>query len=327
MTTEIVNTDAARGQLPAAQETQAATAAELAIAAMAAQQKAIVEARYKMALARPRDIDRFRQDLLRDARRPSFAAVAIYRKPVGKGIEGPSIRFVEAALRNMRNVLTETATLHDDTEKRVVRVAVTDLETNTYYSQDVTVSKTVERSRCPDGEKPIRIRTNSFGKPVFVLHATDDDILNKQNALVSKAVRTLGLRIVPGDIVDEALHVVRETLANRDAQDPDLARRLVLDSFAQMGVPADDLKEYVGHSLDTLSPAELQWLRGTFAALRDGETSWASVIGAKREQEAEKAQAKRKAPATKKTEARAQEQAEPPKAAEKPAAPEEGLFD
>lgn len=84
MTTEIVNTDAARGQLQAAQETQAATAAELAIAAMAAQQKAIVEARYKMALARPRDIDRFRQDLLRDARRPSFAAVAIYRKPVGK---------------------------------------------------------------------------------------------------------------------------------------------------------------------------------------------------------------------------------------------------
>ena len=110
----------------------AQSASESAALAMAAQQKAVVEARYKMALARPRDLDSVRQNMLKDARRPSFASVAIYHKPVGKGIEGPSIRFVEAAIRNMTNILTETSTISEDEERRVIRVAVSDLETNTY---------------------------------------------------------------------------------------------------------------------------------------------------------------------------------------------------
>lgn len=183
----------------------ASSASENAALAMAAAQKATVEARYKMALARPRDLDIVRQAMLKDANRSSFARVAIYHKPIGKGVEGPSIRFVEAAIRNMTNILTETTTISEDDERRVIRVAVSDLETNTYFSQDVTVTKTVERSKLPQGEKPIRMRTNSFGKPVYILHGTDDDILNKQNALISKAVRTLGLRLIPGDLVDEAL--------------------------------------------------------------------------------------------------------------------------
>ena len=62
----------------------------------------------------------------------------------------------------------------------------------TPLAQDVTVTKTVERRKLPQGEKPIRVRANSNGQPIYILHATDDEILNKQNALISKAVRTLG---------------------------------------------------------------------------------------------------------------------------------------
>ena len=87
----------------------AMSASENAAIAMAAKQKAVVEARYKMALARPRDIDKVRQNMLKDAKRPNFAAVAIYHKPIGKGVEGPSIRFVEAAIRNMTTILTVTS--------------------------------------------------------------------------------------------------------------------------------------------------------------------------------------------------------------------------
>ena len=231
----------------------APSASESAAFAMAAQQKAIVEARYKMALARPRDLDMVRQAMLKDARRPSFANVAIYHKPVGKGIEGPSIRFVEAAIRNMTNILTETATVSEDDERRVIRVAVSDLETNTYFSQDVTVTKTVERAKLPQGEKPIRVRTNSYGKPVYILHGTDDDILNKQNALISKAVRTLGLRLIPGDLVDEALYYVRQTMAKQDAADPDAAKNRLIDA----------------------------------SAIKDGETSWKAVMDDKAEKDAE----------------------------------------
>ena len=264
----------------------AMSASESAAIAMATQQKAIVEARYKMALARPRDLDLVRQKMLKDASRPSFATVAIYHKPVGNGIEGPSIRFVESAIRNMTNILTETSTVSEDDERRVIRVAVSDLETNTYFSQDVTVTKTVERRKLPQGEKPIRVRANSNGQPIYILHATDDEILNKQNALISKAVRTLGLRLIPGDLVDEAIWEIKKTMAQQDRQDPDAAKHRIIDAFAQLGVSVEALKEFVGHDLSALTPNEIQLLRTTYTSIKDGETSWKAVMDDKAEKDA-----------------------------------------
>lgn len=282
----------------------AMSSAETAAIAMATQQKAIVEARYKMALARPRDLDLVRQKMLKDASRPSFATVAIYHKPVGNGIEGPSIRFVESAIRNMTNILTETSTVSEDDERRVIRVAVSDLETNTYFSQDVTVTKTVERRKLPQGEKPIRVRANSNGQPIYILHATDDEILNKQNALISKAVRTLGLRLIPGDLVDEALWEIKKTMAQQDRQDPDAAKHRIIDAFAQLGVSVEALKEFVGHELSALTPNEIQLLRTTYTSIKDGETSWKAVMDDKAEKEASaKEKEKQNAPTSaKKTE-------------------------
>lgn len=282
----------------------AMSASESAAIAMATQQKAIVEARYKMALARPRDLDLVRQKMLKDASRPSFATVAIYHKPVGNGIEGPSIRFVESAIRNMTNILTETSTVSEDDERRVIRVAVSDLETNTYFSQDVTVTKTVERRKLPQGEKPIRVRANSNGQPIYILHATDDEILNKQNALISKAVRTLGLRLIPGDLVDEALWEIKKTMAQQDRQDPDAAKHRIIDAFAQLGVSVEALKEFVGHELSALTPNEIQLLRTTYTSIKDGETSWKAVMDDKAEKETNaKEKAKQNAPTSaKKTE-------------------------
>ena len=288
----------------------AMSASESAAIAMATQQKAIVEARYKMALARPRDLDLVRQKMLKDASRPSFATVAIYHKPVGNGIEGPSIRFVESAIRNMTNILTETSTVSEDDERRVIRVAVSDLETNTYFSQDVTVTKTVERRKLPQGEKPIRVRANSNGQPIYILHATDDEILNKQNALISKAVRTLGLRLIPGDLVDEAIWEIKKTMAQQDRQDPDAAKHRIIDAFAQLGVSVEALKEFVGHELSALTPNEIQLLRTTYTSIKDGETSWKAVMDDKAEKDAnaKEKQKQAAAPTSKKAE---QKKAEP----------------
>ena len=290
------NTPAIINQNDSAMPVAALSASENNAIAMAAQQKAVVEARYKMALARPRDIDLVRQKMLKDACRPSFAAVAIYHKPVGNGVEGPSIRFVEAAIRNMTNILTETATISEDEERRVIRVAVSDLETNTYFSQDVTVTKTVERKKLPPGEKPIRVRSNSYGQPTYIIHGSDDDILNKQNALISKAVRTLGLRLIPGDLVDEAIYCVRKTMATEDAQNPDAAKNRIIDAFSQLGVSVESLKEYLGHELSSIDPNELQTLRALYSAIKDGETTWKSVMDDKAEREAKSKEQPKTAP-------------------------------
>jgi hypothetical protein len=136
----------------------------------------------------------------------------------------------------MTNIVVETTTLYDDETKRIVQVSVTDLEANVPYSQSVSVEKTVERSSAKPGDVVVRQRLNSYNKPVYILQATDDDILNKQNALISKAIRTLGLRLVPGDIIDECMDLVLETQKKKDAEDPDTAKRKLFDAFGSQGV-------------------------------------------------------------------------------------------
>lgn len=251
---------------------------ETTASARAAQAKALVEARYTVALARPRDIDVVRQKMLKECRRPRFADVARYNKPVGNGITGPSIRFAEMAIRCMGNITIETEVVFEDDEKRIVKVSVTDLEANVPYSQDVALDKTVERRTAKRGDEVIRSRLNKQGETVHIIRATDDEILNKANALISKAVRTLGLRLVPGDLVEECMDEVVHVQKDRDAQDPDAAKRAIYDNFAALGITVDQLKAYLGHDAANLTPKELTDLRGLYAALRDGETSWREIM-------------------------------------------------
>ena len=260
--------------------------AETASTAVAAQAKAMVEARYVMALRRPRNWDQVRQDLLKECKRPSFAhnKSAFYRKPIGDGVEGLGIRFVEVALRCMTNVLVETSMVYEDDAKEIHRVSVTDLESNLTYPLDVRVTRTVERSKPSDDGTYISVRKNSYGKNVYTVPATDDDLLNKRSAQISKAIRTLGLRIIPGDLQDEAEAIIKSIRMDEAARDPNAERKRIADAFAEIGVKAADLADYLGHSLDTCSPTELVNLRGIYGAIRDGEASWKSVMENKAEQ-------------------------------------------
>lgn len=259
---------------------------ESASSAVASQAKAMVEARYTMAMHRPRNWDQVRQDLLKECRRPSFAnnKSAYYRKPIGAGVEGLGIRFVEVALRCMTNVLIETTMIFEDVAKEVHRVSVTDLESNVTYPLDIKVSKTVERNKKADDGSYISVRKNSYGKDVFTIPANDDDLLNKRAALISKAIRTLGLRIVPGDLCDEAEEIIKAVRLNEAARDPEAERKRIVDAFGDLGVKASQLAEYLGHDIGSCSPAQLVNLRGLYGAIKDGEATWATVMENKAEQ-------------------------------------------
>lgn len=255
------------------------SAHETTTAHSAALAKAEVEARFAVAVHRPRDMDEARVALLADCRRPHFAAVARYSKPVGgKPIEGPSIRFAEAALRHLGNVEVSSPVVYEDDEKRIVRVTVCDLESNLTHRTDITIAKTVERRKLGNGQKPISTRQNTYGETVYIVAATDDELNVKQAALVSKALRTLALRIVPGDLVDEAMDAVIETQQRGDKTDPEAAKKRVVDAFASIGVSPASLKEYLGHDVASCAPAELVHLRAVYAAIKDGETTWKDVV-------------------------------------------------
>lgn len=254
-------------------ETPALPSSETAAAGAAAQSAALVQARYVMALQRPRDWDVVRDRVLKECRRPGFAAAAEYHKPIGKGVRGPSIRFVETALRIMGNVDTDIVTVYDDDDKRICSVSVSDLEANTTYKKSITVRKAVER-RGHKGYEVLGQRTNSKGDTVYIVRATEDDLATKEASLVSKAMRTLGLRIIPGDLVDEAMAVCRQIREQEDAEDPDAARKRLSDAFSAIGVGPGDLAEYLGHALSQTTPAERESLKAIYAAIRDGESTW-----------------------------------------------------
>jgi hypothetical protein len=84
--------------------------------------------------------------------------------------------------------------------------------------------------------------------------------------------------VLPGDLVEEGLATCVEVAQKSDAKDPDRARKGVIDAFGSIGVNPTMLKEYVGHPLEQLVPAELQDLRDLFAAIRDGESKWADAM-------------------------------------------------
>jgi len=260
--------------------TPAPVPGEMAAMAAAAQAKAMVESRYVMAMRNPRNWDQVRLDVLKECSRPSFAhnKSAFYRKPIGQGVEGLGIRFVEVALRCMKNVLIEIPMVHEDDRKEVFRVSVTDLENNITYPMDVKVSKTVERSKPAEDGSFISVRKNSYGKDVYTVPANDDDLLNKRLAMISKAIRTLGLRVIPGDIQDEAEATILKIRKDAAAKDPDGERKKICDAFAAMGVKATSLAEYLGHDIAQSSPQELVDLRGLYGAIRDGEATWRSVM-------------------------------------------------
>lgn len=257
--------------------------AETAVSAAAAQARAAVEAMYVMALQRPRDIVEVRERLLAECRRKGFAESAVYHLPRGgKTIEGPSIRFAEAGLRALGNAHVRTTITYEDDERRVGEVTVIDLERNTPLSASFTIDKTVERKSIKGGEAVLGERTNSSGLTVYRVAATEADVLMKQEAIVARLRRNLILQLLPGDLRDEALELCERTLVAGDGADPRATAKKIGDSFNALGIGAAQLREYLGHPVDQVTPEEAKDLRGVYSAIKDGQTTWSEVVESRR---------------------------------------------
>ena len=264
---------------------------ETAATAVAAREQAQTQARYIVAMQRPRNMEMVRTKLLAECDRVGFAEVARYSKPVGSKkvgddwvqqfASGFSIRFAEAALRCIGNVYPDASVIHESDEQRIVRFTITDLESNLTYASEAVFPKTVERKKLKQGQDAIGQRTNSKNETVFIVAATDDEVSMKQASAWSKFIRN-GLRFVPGDILDECEARIGKTLEKQDAADPNAAKRRMIDAFNALGIPPVDLQMYLGRSLDgQFQPAEFAELRAVYSAIKDGETTWQAVLDAK----------------------------------------------
>ena len=261
---------------PEGDEPRREASLETQSAASAAGARAEVEAAYTIALARPRNMDTVRLKLLDACKRTKFAKRALYSKPVGgRDIEGLSIRAAEEVIRHMGNFRISNAVTFENDEERKVRVTVTDLEVNSSYTQEITVRKTVERSSSK-GRDVVSTRTNTKDEPVFIVKATDDEVMTKESAMVSKVLRNAALRLTPSDILEEIIDQVKATLREKDVQDPKAQMKALLDAFHENGVSPEDIEGHLGHTIDKITPAELQTLRQMYTAIADGQTTWAA---------------------------------------------------
>jgi hypothetical protein len=268
----------------------------IATQALVAQARASVEARYVMAMQRPRKMDEVRARLMKECRRPGFAEVARYSKPMGDGkaAEGPSIRFAEAAARSMGNIYTEQFVTYEDDERIVMRVAAMDLETNVTYPVDVRIRKAVEVRNPPKGSRILGKRTNSQGKDVFLIPADEDRLANVIAAKISKALRGCLLRIMPGDLIDDGQEVCMRVASDRAAKDPDGNRKRAIDAYSGIGIMPADLERWLGRPFATVTAPELVDLSKIFATVRDGEATWADVLEARLDMLAERSAAAEK---------------------------------
>lgn len=248
---------------------------ETAASAVAARERAAVEARFLVALKMPRNTDQARLRILDACKRPRFAESARYSKPVGKQrVEGLSIRFAEEAGRAWGNLDVAQMIVFDDADRRIYRVSGTDLETNATVSVDVVIEKVVERRQPRQGQTVIGQRQNTKGETVYLIEAGEDELHNKVNAMIAKARRNIILALIPSDISEEADELVQTTVRERDAKDPAGARKQILDAFWGLGVTPDAVQDFMQKPLDHLNPAELSTLRAIYTAIKDGETTW-----------------------------------------------------
>jgi len=247
---------------------------EMAAVAVAAAAKSEIESAYIVAMKQPRNEEDARVKILKICASPLFASKARYAKPVGNTrIEGPSIRFAEEMLRHWGNVLVQQTAIYDDDEKRIVKVTVRDLESNLSYSKELTIEKHVER-RDKTGREVLRERPNTTGQRVYIVRATEDELQNKEAALVSKVMRNNGLRLIPQHIIDESMEIAKETVRMKIADDPEGEKKAMVDSFADLGILPSALEEYCDCALGQLSPRQIVELRAIHTAIKEGQATW-----------------------------------------------------
>jgi hypothetical protein len=283
---------------------QVQTSSETAMAGVAAREEAKIKAMYVMAERHLRSWDTVRVRLLEHCGRTGFAEIARYKKPTGKKkvngkwidtyAEGLSVRFAEIARQEMGNTWCSSNITYEDDLIRIVEDGVVDLERNNNDSRSISIAKAVEKRGKkrdddtwdpPEGREVIgNPRINSYGDPVWLVKATDDEIRARQNSEISKAQRDESLRLIPKDIRDDCEARILAVLADPKKNDPTAARKKVIDAFAGLGVLPDELVTYAGCPLEKMAPHQLDELRGLWSAINEGEITFDKALQMKYDQ-------------------------------------------
>lgn len=232
----------------------------LAPALMAEQQRAKseIEAALTIAAARPRDQKEAMDRIITSCQRPGLAAKAKYRySKGGTDIEGVTIDLMEVVAQMWGNLdfgfreLARFPGVGGGPGESVVEAFAWDMETNVKRKVQFTVQH-AEKTK-----KGLRIITDPR------------DIYEWVANQAQRRVRTCLENIIPRDIYEAAAEECEKTM-RANVGDIKEALAKLLPAFAQFGVTKEMLETRLQRRLETISAAQVVYLRTIWVGLRDG---------------------------------------------------------
>lgn len=222
---------------------------------VAAQERAAQEVQAAMVIAKkfPRDQARAMDHILQACTRQTLAETAVYAYPRGgQMVTGPSIRLAEALAQQWGNVDFGIVELSQSNGTSSVMAYAWDLETNTRQTKVFQVNHTRWTKRAGNTrlEDP-------------------RDIYEQVANQGARRLRACILGIIPGDVVEAAVHQCELTQANAGGVPEEQLGKLV-EAFAGMGVTKEMIAKRLGHHLESTIMAEVINLRKVYQSLKDG---------------------------------------------------------
>lgn len=248
-----------------------------------------IQARYVMALQRPRDLVKEVEPKIAElCSRKEFALTAKYNVVVGGHWENGkwikdydidlNIRAAEQLMVCHRNIMSEVNTVYEDDILRRVSFEMTDLETGVTHRDEFTIYKTQERKKLKKDQDALGTRTNSNDELVYIVKCTHDDVQKKQNAQVSRKMRKMFFRLFPADLKIKARKWIDETIQKDVKKNINDERAKITTSFAKHGVTGDDLESFIGEKLSRFNPEDIVKLREIWQSLEDGISHWSDYV-------------------------------------------------
>ena len=232
----------------------------MAPAMVAEQQRARseIEAALTIAAARPRDQRESMDRILVSCQRPGLAAKAKYRYAKGgTDIEGVTIDLMEVVAQQWGNLtfgfreLARFAGQGGAPGESAVEAFAWDLETNVKRQVQFTVLH-AEKTR-----KGLRVITDP--REIYEWVANQ----------AQRRVRTCLENIIPRDIIEAAADQCDQTM-RADVGDIKVAIGKLVPAFAQFGVTQEMIEARLQRRMETISPAQVVYLRQLWVGLRDG---------------------------------------------------------
>lgn len=245
------------------------------VQAESAKQIAEVKAKVFMAKQFPRDKFTAVQSIGEECQRKGLASQAVYSFPRGgQTVMGPSIRLAEVLARYWGNMEYGFREIDNDGEKSVLEAYAWDMQTNTRASRVFEVPH-VRHTR--KGIKKL-----SDPRDVYEMCAN----------YANRRVRACILQMIPGDVVDRAALICKETCMKSDGDIP-LEDRVIkmIAAFKKLGIKKEHIEERLGYNVDSITVEDLYELMTIYNAIKDGHSKRSAFFEISDSEPSEKTQA------------------------------------